>query len=167
MRDQCIWMRCSRSRLKLKLMLANGKSVQTPIRNRTRTVLTGAALTAALWLGSVLALGQEDSASVVHFLDSITDRVPLLPAFPSYPSIARRDRIQGEATVCFKVKQDGRITRAKLKEYTHRIFRKPVLKAIKRSTFEPLSPNQVFATAKTCRTYRFRLEPVLVENTAN
>ena len=64
------------------------------------------------------------------------------------------------------VRQDGRITRAKLKDYTHKIFRKPVLRAIKKSSFEPLLPNQVFATAKTCRTYRFRLEPVLVDNTA-
>ncbi len=148
-------------------MTVNGNPVQNPNRNKAHTVFTSTALTAALLLGSALAFGQEDGISVVHFLDSNTDRVPLLTAFPTYPSIARRDRIQGEATVCFKVKQDGRITRAKLKEYTHRIFRKPVLKAIKKSTFEPLSPNQVFATAKTCLTYRFRLEPVLVDNTAS
>jgi len=138
-------------------MTVNGKKMQSPSRNKTNTVFTSAAL----------AFGQQDATSVVHFLDSNTDRIPLLTAFPTYPSIARRDRIQGQATVCFMVKQDGRITRAKLKEYTHRIFRKPVLKAIKKSTFEPLSPNQVFATARTCRTFRFRLEPVLVENTAN
>jgi len=148
-------------------MTVNGKKMQSPSRNKTNTVFTSAALTAALMLGSALAFGQQDATSVVHFLDSNTDRIPLLTAFPTYPSIARRDRIQGQATVCFMVKQDGRITRAKLKEYTHRIFRKPVLKAIKKSTFEPLSPNQVFATARTCRTFRFRLEPVLVENTAN
>ena len=148
-------------------MTVNGKIVQSPNRNKTHPVFTGTALTAALLLGSALAFGQQDATSVVHFLDSNTDRVPLLTAFPSYPSIARRDRIQGEATVCFMVRQDGRITRARLKEYTHRIFRKPVLRAIKKSTFEPLSPNQIFATARTCRTFRFRLEPVLVENTAN
>ena len=124
-------------------------------------------LTTGLLLGSALAVAQQQAASVTHFLDSNTDRVPLLTAFPSYPSIARRDRIQGEATVCFKVKQDGRITRAKLKVSTHRIFRKPVLRAIKKSTFEPLAPNQILATAKTCRTYRFRLEPILVDNAAN
>ena len=148
-------------------MTVNGNPVQNPNRNKAHTVFTSTALTVALLLGSALAFAQEDGISVVHFLDSNTDRVPLLTAFPTYPSIARRDRIQGQVTVCFMVRQDGRITRAKLKEYTHRIFRKPVLKAIKRSTFEPLSPNQVFATARTCRTYRFRLEPVLVENTAN
>jgi TonB family protein len=148
-------------------MTVNGNPVQNPNRNKAYTVFTSTALTVALLLGSALAFAQEDGISVVHFLDSNTDRVPLLTAFPTYPSIARRDRIQGQATVCFMIQQDGRIRRAKLKDYTHRIFRKPVLKAIKRSTFEPLSPNQVFATARTCRTYRFRLEPVLVENTAN
>ncbi len=129
------------------------------------TGVISAALTAALLLGSALAVGQQESTLVTHYLDSNTDRVPLLTAFPSYPSIARRDRIQGQAIVCFMIKQDGRITRAKLREYTHRIFRKPALRAIKKSTFEPLAPNQVLATAKTCRTYRFRLEPILVDNT--
>ena len=106
----------------------------------------------------------QESTTVLHFRDSNTDRVPLLTAFPTYPSIARRDRIEGEATVCFKVRSDGRISRVRLQSATHRIFRKPALRAIKKSTFEPLAPNQVLATAKTCRTYRFRLEPILVEN---
>ena len=104
---------------------------------------------------------------VTHFLDSNTDRVPLLTAFPTYPSIARRDRIQGEAKVCFLIKQDGRISRVRLSSATHRIFKKPALRAIKKSTFEPLAPNQVLARSRTCRTYRFRLEPILVDNKAN
>jgi TonB family protein len=158
-------MLCIQSSLKLKSTIVKGKSVQKPIRNKMRTVLTCTALTAALLLGPALALGQRESTLVTHFLDSNTDRVPLLTAFPSYPSIARRDRIQGQAVVCFMIKQDGRITRAKLRESTHRIFRRPVLRAIKKSTFEPLAPNQVLATAKTCRTFRFRLEPILVDNT--
>jgi TonB family protein len=118
-------------------------------------------------LGSALAFGQQESTAVTHFMDSSNDRVPLLTAFPTYPSIARRDRIQGEATVCFMIKPDGRIIRARLKDSTHRIFKKPSLKAIKRSTFEALGPNQLLASARTCRTYRFRLEPILVENSAN
>lgn len=122
-------------------------------------------MTATLLLSAAPVFAQE-STSVTHFLDSNTDRVPLLTAFPTYPSIARRDRIEGEATVCFKIRQDGRITRVKLKAASHRIFRKPALRAIKKSTFEELAPNQVLATARTCRTFRFRLEPVLVDNTA-
>jgi TonB family protein len=158
-------MLCIRSRLKLKSTIVSGKSMQKPSHNKMHTGFISAALTAALLLASALALGQQESTLVTHFLDSNTDRVPLLTAFPTYPSIARRDRIQGQAIVCFMIKLDGRITRAKLRESTHRIFRKPVLRAIKKSTFEPLAPNQVLATAKTCRTYRFRLEPILVDNT--
>jgi TonB family protein len=148
-------------------MTVNGKSVQNPIHNKTHTFCVGAALAAALLLGSALAFGQQDATVVTHFLDSNNDRVPLLTAFPTYPSIARRDRIQGQTTVCFMIKQDGRITRVRLKDSTHRIFKKPSLKAIKRSTFEPLGPNQLLATGRTCRTFRFRLEPILVDNTAN
>jgi TonB family protein len=148
-------------------MTGSVKSVQKPTRNRKRAVFTGAALTTVLLLGSALALAQQESTVVTHFLDSNTDRVPLLTSFPTYPSIARRDRIEGQATVCFMIGKDGRISRARLKDSTHRIFKKPVLRAIKKSTFEALSPNQVFATARTCRTYRFRLEPILVENNPN
>lgn len=139
--------------------------MQIPTRNKT--LATCALLTTALLLGSVLAFGQDAPTLVVHFRDSNTDRVPLLTAFPSYPSIARRDRIEGEATVCFMVEKDGWIKRAKVRRATHKIFKRPALRAIKKSSFEPLSANQVLATAKTCRTYRFRLEPILVENAEN
>ena len=155
-------MRCIRSHRKSRSTIVNGKSVRIRVHNRS---ITATAVTAALLLSAALTFAQE-STSVTHFLDSNTDRVPLLTAFPSYPSIARRDRIQGQATVCFMIKQDGRITRVRLKETTHRIFRRPALKAIKKSSFEELAPNQILATAKTCRTYRFRLEPILVDNTA-
>ena len=147
-------------------MTVNGKLVQKPTRNKKHTVFTSAALTASMLLGSTLASAQQESALVTHFLDTNTDRVPLLTSFPTYPSIARRDRIQGEATVCFMIRQDGRISRARLRDSTHKIFKRPVLRAIKKSTFEALAPSQVFATARTCRTFRFRLEPILVENTA-
>ncbi len=148
-------------------MTDNGKSVRNPIHNRRFLYIAAATLAAGSLLGSVPAFTQQDSTVVTHFLDSNTDRVPLLTAFPSYPSIARRDRIQGEAKVCFMIKQDGRITRVRLDNATHRIFKKPALKAIKKSTFEPLGPNQLLARSKTCRTYRFRLEPILVDNTTN
>jgi TonB family protein len=118
----------------------------------------------ALLATGALSAGAQQTTNVTHFMDSNTDRVPLMTAFPTYPSIARRDRIEGYATVCFKIRQDGRIRKVELKDASHRIFRKPALRAIKKSTFEPLAPNQVLATAKTCRTYRFKLEPILVDN---
>lgn len=127
-------------------------------------VIVGA-IAASLLVGIVPSLAQEETTTVMHFMDSNTDRVPLLTAFPTYPSIARRDRIEGDATVCFKITKEGRITRVGIEDATHRIFRKPALRAIKRSSFEPLGPKQVLARARTCRTYRFRLEPVLVDNT--
>ena len=101
---------------------------------------------------------------VRHFIDTSTDRVPALTAFPKYPSVARRDRIEGEATVCFKIRSNGRISRPVVTDYSHRIFSKPALRAIKKSTYEPLGPGQLLKTARTCRTYRFRLEPVLADN---
>ena len=102
----------------------------------------------------------------VSFLrDLSTDRKPVSTIFPSYPSIARRDRIEGEATVCFKIDVRGKVKRASVKSYTHKIFKKPALRAIKRSSFEPLQPGQVLGRTKECRTYRFRLEPILAEET--
>ncbi len=148
-------------------MIVRDKPVPRTIRSKYCVTLVSAALAAGALLGTMNASAQVERTTVTHFLDSNTDRVPLLTAFPTYPSIARRDRIEGEATVCFMVNKEGRITRVRLKEASHKIFKKPALRAIKKSTFEPLSPNQILARARTCRTYRFRLEPILVENTAN
>ena len=106
----------------------------------------------------------DDTGIVRHFIDTSTDRVPALTAFPKYPSVARRDRIEGEATVCFKIRANGRISRPVVTDYSHRIFSKPALRAIKKSTYEPLGPGQLLKTARTCRTYRFRLEPILADN---
>ena len=121
-----------------------------------------AACYAVLVLGPA-AMAQEsaDAGIVRHFIDTSTDRVPALTAFPKYPSVARRDRIEGEATVCFKIRENGRISRPVVTDYSHRIFSKPALRAIKKSTYEPLGPGQLLKTARTCRTYRFRLEPIL------
>jgi TonB family protein len=118
-----------------------------------------------LVLLAVLALADETELHVSYISDSSTDRQPTQTAFPKYPSIARRDRIEGEATVCFKINARGKVKRVSVKDYSHRIFRKPALRAIKKSSFEPLRPDQILATAKACRTYRFRLDPVVAEET--
>ena len=144
-------------------MTVSGKSARMRISNKNGAILF-TATAATILLAAMHASAQEEETTVTHFRDTNTDRVPLLTAFPTYPSIARRDRIEGEATVCFKITKEGRITRVKLRNATHPIFRRPALRAIKKSSFEALGPNQVLATAKTCRTYRFNLEPVLVEN---
>lgn len=135
-------------------------------RNCRTTDITGACrvlLISAALLPAVSG-GDEKDTTITHFIDTSTDRVPMLTAFPKYPSVARRDRIEGEATVCFKIRTDGRISRPIVASATHKIFAKPALNAIKKSTFEPLGPRQLLATARTCRIYRFRLDPVLVSN---
>lgn len=129
--------------------------------------LPGCALIAAGLVTSLmttLTLADDEVAEVRHFFDSTTDRIPALTSFPEYPSVARRDRIEGEATVCFVIKANGKIYRPTVRSSTHRIFSKPALRAIKNSSFEPLAPGQNVSTAKTCRTYRFRLDPVVEDN---
>lgn len=132
--------------------------------NRLRALVRCATAVVLLPL-ALPALADRESLKIRHFIDTATDRVPAVTAFPKYPSIARRDRIEGEATVCFKVRTDGRISRPVVTYATHKIFSKPALRAIKKSTFEPLAPGQILARARTCRTYRFRLDPILAGNT--
>ncbi|MDX1482579.1 MAG: energy transducer TonB [Woeseiaceae bacterium] len=108
----------------------------------------------------------ERAAADIRFVirDSSTERTPAKTAFPAYPRVARRDRIEGDATVCFKIDAEGKIRSIRVKNYSHRIFRRPALKAIRSSSFEPLKPHEVLKTARTCRTYRFRLEPIVPES---
>ena len=129
--------------------------MRNPKSNRVASVVCATVL-----VFGAAALAEEPEPGVTHFIDTSTDRIPALTAFPKYPSIARRDRIEGEATVCFKIKANGRISRPVVTAYSHKIFAKPALRAIKKSTFEPLGPGQILATARTCRTYRFRLDPI-------
>ncbi len=100
---------------------------------------------------------------IMHFEDSSSDRQPTLTAVPQYPKLARRDRIEGEATVCYKIDKKGRITNPSVRSSSHKMFAKPSLKAIKQSSYEPLGPDKELSKVKTCRTYRFLLNPVAIE----
>lgn len=104
----------------------------------------------------------DDGEEVVtrHLSDSSTDRIPAITAFPKYPVIARRDRIEGEAIVCFTIDVDGSVRRPKIQRSTHKIFRDPAMRAIRASSFEPLARGQTLNGSRTCRTYRFRLDPI-------
>jgi len=126
------------------------------------TVGAALVMAALLMVSGKAAFAQAAQPATRHFIDMNTDRTPALTAFPKYPSIARRDRIEGEATVCFKIRADGKISRAVVTERSHRIFAKPALRAIRKSSFEPISPGQMLASTRTCRIYRFRLDPILV-----
>jgi len=132
--------------------------------NRRDIMLVASIFGVALLCGSSIVAAEENEPRVRHFVDSSTDRVPALTSFPKYPSVARRDRIEGETTVCFKIRTDGRISRPVVTASTHKIFKKPALRAIKKSNFEPIGPGQILATARTCRTFRFRLDPIVVIN---
>jgi TonB family protein len=145
-------------------MTGNEKQMHRKINSKISSAFFGAAISIVILPCSALAVAEDDAAVVTHIFDTSTDRIPLVTTFPKYPSVARRDRIEGEATVCFKIKTNGKISRPSLRDSSHKIFNRPTLRAIKKSTFEPLGPNQILATAKTCRTYRFRLEPVAVKN---
>jgi len=100
---------------------------------------------------------------ITHFEDSNTDRAPSVTAVPQYPKTARRDRIEGEATVCYKIDKKGRIINPSVRRSSHRMFAKPALKAIRHSSYEPLRSDQEISIVKTCRTYRFLLNPVAIE----
>ena len=100
---------------------------------------------------------------ITHFEDSSSDRIPTVTAVPQYPKSARRDRIEGEATVCYKIDKNGRISNASIRRSSARIFEKPSLKAIRQSSYDPLRPGQEISSVKTCRTFRFLLNPVAIE----
>ncbi len=131
-----------------------------------------AARRSVLYVIACLGLTASDVASadsdtlvtrITHFEDSNTDRAPSITAVPQYPKTARRDRIEGETTVCYKIDKKGRIINPSVRHSSHKMFAKPSLKAIRHSSYEPLRPDQEMSIVKTCRTYRFLLNPVAIE----
>lgn len=122
----------------------------------------GFAATAAL----LLLLTAGAAAAQVHELDAgadDTERVPRYTVVPDYPKVARRDRIEGEVQVCFNITRDGRTRRIAVRRSTHRIFEKPAIRAVRQSMYEPLPDDAKLSGIKACRTFRFSLEPVLVD----
>jgi TonB family protein len=95
--------------------------------------------------------------------DSNAERTPQITMMPDYPKVARRDRIEGEVQVCFDITRAGRTRRIAVRKSTHRIFEKPAIRAVRASTYEPLSDDAVMSGIKSCRTFRFTLKPVVVE----
>lgn len=112
----------------------------------------------------VLADNSTRFTRITHVEDSSTDRTPSVTAVPQYPELARRDRIEGEATVCYTIDKKGRILRPSVRRSSHKMFAKPALKAIKKSSYEPLRPDQKMSQVKSCRTFRFLLNPVAIED---
>ncbi len=85
---------------------------------------------------------------------------PALTITPSYPSKALGRALEGKAVVCFDVDKRGHTVKANVLETTHRLFRKPSLIAVRKSTFDPARLNGAPVSAAMCRTYFFRLDPI-------
>ena len=103
---------------------------------------------------------QAEENAVAQIVVELSDRVPLITVAPQYPKNARRDRIEGEVKVCYLVDKHGRTYRVGVRNSTHRTFERPSLRAVKASTYVPLKSGEQVSNVKTCRTFRFQLEPV-------
>ena len=113
----------------------------------------------------VLMVAPVGAQTGVDNIDSDTDRVPLLTAVPDYPEVARRDRIEGSVQVCFNISRRGFPRRIAVRHSTNRVFEKPAMKAVRKSTWQPLPSDVQMSGIKACRTFRFSLVPVSRENT--
>jgi TonB family protein len=103
------------------------------------------------------AVSAADEPSVTHLEDGSRERVPLNTVAPVYPAVARRDRIEGDVQVCFKVDRKGRPYRIAVRTSSDRVFEKPAIRAIRASRYQPLPDSEPVPAIKTCRTFRFRL----------
>ncbi len=123
------------------------------------------ALVVVLWLFA-LAVAAQDDTDIVHLLDPGGDRVPLQTVVPVYPERALEERLQGDVEVCFHVDRGGRTSRIAVRSSSHRWFEKPAIQAVRASSYEPLGDDEVLSNIKTCRKFRFRLDPVAIEDPA-
>lgn len=104
--------------------------------------------------------GAEEKPLVARIVDGETDRAPKFTMAPLYPRKARRDRIEGEVEVCFDVDRKGRTRRIAVRNSSNRMFEKPSIKAVRKSTFVALRSDEPLQTMKSCRTFVFSLVPV-------
>ncbi len=118
--------------------------------------------TATLLFATAVAIAAGE-AMVEHMPVDTGVRVPLHTVVPQYPEKARRNRIEGEVEVCFKVSREGRTKRVAVRRSTNRVFEKPSRDAIRQSTYRPLAENMELSGIKTCRTFRFYLSSVAIE----
>lgn len=94
------------------------------------------------------------------WIDEVGDRVPTHTVIPAYPEKARRDRIEGEVQVCYDVDRKGRPYRIAVRSSSNRMFERPSLRAVRASAYKPLEADEESSGIKTCRTFRFQLQPV-------
>ena len=107
---------------------------------------------------------QAETPVLTRFIDHGSDRVPKHTVVPEYPHAARRDRIEGQVQVCYNIDRKGRPYRVAVRSSTHRIFERPARLAVRASSYLPLKEGETRTGIKTCRTFRFELEPVVADN---
>lgn len=126
-----------------------------------QTSLRLAVLVAPLLAAAVIRA--DDSATVSDSVDDAGDRMPLQTIVPQYPESARRARVEGEVEVCFNVDRAGRTHRVAVRRSTNQVFEKPSKRAVRNSTYRPMPKDKKPSGIKTCRTFRFFLNPVAIE----
>lgn len=125
----------------------------TTVRNSNLLVLVAG-------IALAIPVAAEESVEPV---DTDYDRMPANTIVPEYPEKARLERIEGEVQVCFDISREGFPQRVKVRRSTHRYFEKPARDAVRRSTWRPIPHKQKVPGIKGCRTFRFTLEPVPLE----
>ncbi|MDA0705973.1 MAG: energy transducer TonB [Proteobacteria bacterium] len=101
----------------------------------------------------------EDAEDAAQFAEQSGDRQPQQTVVSAYPKRAFRDRIEGDVEVCFDVDRDGRTSRIGVRRSSNQIFEKPAIQAVRDSKYVALPANVALSGIKTCRTFRFRLDP--------
>ena len=119
-----------------------------------RLIFLGLAIAAASF-----ALGDENEVIRALVIDTESGRIPQTVVAPEYPRKARRDRVEGEVQVCFDVDRKGRTRRVAVRHSSNRAFERPSIRAVKASTFHPMDDDQDMQPIKSCRTFRFSLQP--------
>jgi TonB family protein len=100
-----------------------------------------------------------EESRVTHLDDGGGERIPLNTVAPAYPAAARRERVEGDVQLCFNVDREGRPFRIAVRSSSNRVFEKPSIRAIRASRYRPVPEGEAVPAIKTCRTFRFRLEP--------
>lgn len=115
-------------------------------------------------IGLYAALSATASEDAVDFVDEDLDRTPINTVVPNYPETARRDRIEGEVTVCYRIDRQGRPHEVRVRYSSHRVFERPARRALRASRYAPLAKDRKPSPVKSCRTFRFYLEPIEPED---
>ncbi len=59
--------------------------------------------------------------------------------------------------------RDGKTRRVAVRRSTNRVFEKPARDAVRASTYQPLRDDEKLSGIKTCRTFRFTLERIEID----